>query len=324
MAEPSPFYARRPDRSGVHSLDHITLSVPDLTEARNFFTAFGLDVRTSPDALELRAQGNEHLWMVLTRGPSKRIGHISFGAFPDDIPAMAARLDAAGVARAAPPSGSAIEALWFHDPLGMLVEIRAAPKVMPDEKPRPVTRSCPAGERGAVMRGETAPVHPKRLAHALLFTPDIATSVQFYCDVLGLRISDFPGPVAFLHGPHGSDHHLIAFAQSDVGTGFHHAAWDVGALDEVGLGAAQMTAAGYGRGWGLGRHVLGSNYFHYVRDPWGSYSEYSFDIDFIPAEQDWPASYPPPENSLFLWGPDVPEDFVTNYERPETFTGDTA
>ena len=36
---------------------------------------------------------------------------------------------------------------------------------------------------------------------------------------------------------------------------------------------------------GVGRHVLGSNYFYYVQDPWGSFAEYSYDIDFVPADR---------------------------------------
>jgi catechol 2,3-dioxygenase len=35
--------------------------------------------------------------------------------------------------------------------------------------------------------------------------------------------------------------------------------------------------------------VLGSNYFHYVQDPCGSFCEYSADIDFVSAGQAWPA-----------------------------------
>ena len=76
----------------------------------------------------------------------------------------------------------------------------------------------------------------------------------------------------------------------------------------------QMLAEGWDRGWGVGRHVLGSNYFYYVRDPWGSYCEYSYDIDYIPAGFEWPAANHDPEDSLYLWGPNVPEDFVVNYE----------
>jgi hypothetical protein len=75
-----------------------------------------------------------------------------------------------------------------------------------------------------------------------------------------------------------------------------------------------MADHGYTRGWGLGRHVLGSNYFHYVQDPWGSFAEYSCDIDYIPAIQDWQAGEHRPEDSFYLWGPQPPADFTTNRE----------
>lgn len=77
-----------------------------------------------------------------------------------------------------------------------------------------------------------------------------------------------------------------------------------------------MTASGYPEGWGLGRHVLGSNYFRYVRDPWGSFAGYSYDIDYIAAQAQWPAADHPPEDSLYVWGPDLPQDFIVNHEGP--------
>ena len=150
----------------------------------------------------------------------------------------------------------------------------------------------------------------------LMFASDVPASIAFYRDVLGLRLSDRAGDgIAFLHGAHGSDHHLIALAKSHAG-GLHHSSWDVGSVHQVGLGAEHMKARGHDRGWGLGRHVLGSNYFYYVRDPWGSYAEYSFDIDHIPADLDWPAADHPPEDSFYVWGPAPPADFVTNFEHP--------
>lgn len=310
------FQSRRPDWLGVHSLDHISLIVPDLAEAEHFYSHFGLDVRSVGEGLEVGVFGNPHVWLRIKAGSKKRLDYLSFGVFADDLMQLEERLKKADVVflESRPASGGGV---LFRDPLGMVVELKVASKVMPDDKIIRVISSCPPGERGARMRGETPTVHPSRLAHALFFTPDIEKSVKFYCAVLGLRLSDFPGPVAFLHGAHGSDHHLIAFAQSSVGVGYHHSAWDVESVEDVGLGAAQMAAAGYKRGWGLGRHVLGSNYFNYIRDPWGSYAEYSFDIDYVPVQQDWPTAYPKPENSLYLWGADVPEDFVTNYETPE-------
>lgn len=75
-----------------------------------------------------------------------------------------------------------------------------------------------------------------------------------------------------MHGVHGSDHHMLALAGSCAG-GIHHSSWGVGSVQDVGFGAAHMASKGFDNGRGLGRHVLGANYFHYVRDPWGSYAE---------------------------------------------------
>src|SRR5258708_33822319 len=57
----------------------------------------------------------------------------------------------------------------------------------------------------------------------------------------------------------------------------------------------------------------GSN-FHYVRDPWGSYSEYSCDTDFIPLDIEWDAGNHAPAHSFYLWGPGVPPVFAPNFE----------
>jgi catechol 2,3-dioxygenase-like lactoylglutathione lyase family enzyme len=160
----------------------------------------------------------------------------------------------------------------------------------------------------------TAGVRPRRLSHVLLFSADINRSIDFYRDALGLRLSDRShDAVAFMHARHGSDHHLVAFAGSSA-KGWHHSSWDVDGIDEVGKGGEQMRKAGYAEGWGTGRHVLGSNFFHYVRDPWGSFAEYSADIDFIPTGMPWPAGDYPPEDSLYLWGPEVPAYFIHNSE----------
>jgi hypothetical protein len=78
----------------------------------------------------------------------------------------------------------------------------------------------------------------------------------------------------------------------------------------------QMLDRGHPHGWGVGRHVLGSNYFRYIRDPWGSFAEYSFDIDYVPHTLDWPAADHPPEDSFYVWGPEPLEEFVQNQEVP--------
>jgi len=54
------------------------------------------------------------------------------------------------------------------------------------------------------------------------------------------------------------------------------------------------------------------------QDPWGSYSEYSCDMDLIPAGVDWQAGDFGGEDAFYVWGPTPPDDFTTNKERVGT------
>jgi hypothetical protein len=146
---------------------------------------------------------------------------------------------------------------------GTPVQIVVAPKVSPATKNTEVPGHRSRPRRCADLfrhgyRSSTAPVaHPA-------FGADVLRSVRFQGGAWAS--SDRSGDViAFLHGAHASDHHMLAFAKSD-GPG-HHSSWDVASIDEVGLGMQQMADRGHVHGWGVGRHVIGSNYFRYVRDP---------------------------------------------------------
>jgi catechol 2,3-dioxygenase-like lactoylglutathione lyase family enzyme len=305
---------RRPGELGVHSVDTFNLSVPDLKIAQQFYTAFGLDVREEGNGLGLYTAGHGHRWGVVGEGPAKKLSYISFGAFEDDIDRMRRRLQDHGVQQLDPPKGFESNGIWFRDPEGVLLEIRVAEKTSPNEKVIVSNISGPAGVQNAPSRSGAPFVQPRRLAHILIFTQDVSRAVAFYHNVVGLRLSDRSGDgIAFMHGIHGSDHHMIALAKSE-GPGLHHLSWDVGSIHEVGLGAMQMADRGFSAGWGLGRHVLGSNYFHYVRDPWGSWCEYSSDIDYIPSDHDWASGDHPGHDAFYVWGPTPPADFVVNHE----------
>jgi catechol 2,3-dioxygenase len=304
---------RRPDLLGVHSLDRFSITVPDLGTADGFYRKFGLNVAEQGTALDLRTDGNPHAWGKVSEGSAKHLEYLAFGAFPDDLRRFDQHLARLGVPRIAPPPGVTEDGIWCHDPDGTVIGILGTEKSSPDEKSQVTNPTSPPGERWVPLRSEVTQVRPRRLQHVLVFTGDVDKAIDFYTTVLGLRLSDRSGDVAFLHGVHGSDHHMVAFAKSN-GPGFHHCSWDVSSVHEIGLGAMQMADHGFQRGWGLGQHVLGSNYFHYVRDPWGSYSEYSAGMDYIPCQLDWQAAEHTPENGFYLWGPDVPEDFAWNYE----------
>jgi catechol 2,3-dioxygenase-like lactoylglutathione lyase family enzyme len=306
--------SRRPRELGIHSVDRFHFVVPDLSVAEHFYTEFGLDVQKKGDVLSLGTKDHPHQWGTIGEGPRKKFGHISFGAFEEDVDRFSERLKGLGINRLDPPRHVDSNGLWFNDHDGNLIEIKVAQKTSPDEKSRFGIRGSGPDRRGAPFRSTMGRTYPRRLAHILLFTRDVSKAIEFYTRVLGMRLSDRSGDnIAFLHGIHGSDHHMIAFARSDA-PGHHHFSWDVGTVDEIGEGAMHMLEKGFAKGWGLGRHVLGSNYFHYVQDPWGSFSEYSADIDYISAQCDWPADDHAPEDSFYAWGPNVPADFVHNYE----------
>ncbi len=305
---------KRPGELGIHSMDAFTMIVPNLTDAETFYTSFGLDVREEGEGLGLYTFGHEHRWATLVEGLRKKFNTLSFAVFEEDFEPMKRRIEEQGIRLMDPPRGFDSNGIWFHDPFGVPIEVKVANKTTPNEKSPFLTQSAPSGVAAAPVRSKSGRVRPTRLAHVLLFTPDISKSIEFYCRVLGLRLSDRAGDgVCFLHGIHGSDHHLVAFAKSS-GPGLHHCSWDMGGIDEIGRGAMFMADKGYTKGWGLGRHVLGSNYFHYVGDPWGSYAEYSADIDYIPLSQDWEAGEHDPEDAFYLWGPELPPEFVHNFE----------
>lgn len=307
---------RRPGELGVHSLDHFALTVPDLKVAHSFYSTFGLHVPEEGNSLGMYVEGAPHRWGLIGEGPRKRLAHISFGVFEEDLARFRQRLQEMRVKQLDPPKGLESNGIWLHDNDGNLVELRVAEKTSPNEKCAVSISSSPGGVRGAPGRSAAPTVKPRRFAHLLLFTPDVAKAMEFYSRVLGLRLSDRSADViAFMHGIHGSDHHMLAFAKSSH-PGHHHFSWDVGSVMDIGLGAKQMLERGYVKGWGLGRHVLGSNYFHYVQDPWGSYCEYSCDIDYVPVDCDWDAGDHPPEDSIYVWGPDMPPEFIQNAEVP--------
>jgi hypothetical protein len=305
---------RRQNFLGVHSVNRFVISVPDLDPAERFYSAFGLDVRRDGNRLDLYTHGHSHRWgSVHADGKPKRLQYLSFGAYEGDFEALSQRIKARGAVGPHPLSDG--QGIWTRDPDGTPVQVVVAPKVSPSARSQPSSSSMPAAgkaRRPAASAGGSTPAPVARVAvHAgratadeILFGGPGITSIRPLTDI-----------IAFMHGAHASDHHLVAFAKSGA-PGYHHSSWDVASIDEVGLGAEQVKAQGYTHGWGVGRHVLGSNYFYYAQDPWGSWAEFSYGIDFVPADVEWPATDHPAEDSFYVWGPAVPDDFIVNHEQP--------
>lgn len=301
----------------VQSLLSYALTVPDLEEGRRFYTTFGLNPGERENALAFRCEGRDQDQVFLVEGRKKRLNHLRFGTDESGLADVRARMKDLGLAQIDAPHKAFGGGLWLRDPNGNAINIRLEqPK--PWRSGEPVSMNVP-GHYGR--RGRGCPpghqVRPHRLGHVLLHAPDLDGTIAFYTGVLGMRLSDrVPGIIAFMHVAAGGDHHVVALLK-DPRPGFHHASFEVGSVDEIGLGAQNMLGTGYKNGWGLGRHVIGSNYFHYLRDPWNSLAEYFCDIDQIPGDGSWKAEDQVAGDALYRWGPPVPEDFGRNYESAD-------
>ncbi len=295
--------------TGIRTLRHLAIETPDVDAVRAFTTSFGLEASERGDEVVLRCTGRDQDQIMVREGRHRQVHHAQFGVLPGQLGALQQQIEAAGVALVDAPAGSSEEGLWVRDPDGYLLHIV-------DEQPAPTRPypDWPLNQGGRMERFDVAmwehlptAAMPRRLMHCLLFVSDQTASERFYLDALGLRLSDrVPGKATFLNGTEG-DHHIFGLVQSN-GPGLHHAAWEVDNLDSIVVGAEHMARDGYRDGWGLGRHNLGSNYFHYVRGPRNLWFEYSCDIDQV--TEAWVGK--DQGGKPWAWGPPAPADFTDN------------
>src|SRR6185312_8755751 len=122
------------DALGVHSLDQFVLAVPDANAAEDFYGNFGLHVVRDGNTLALKTFDHEHRWGSVVEGSKKALHHLSFGCYADDLPKLKARIEGNGVKVIDPPQGFESNGFWFRNPEGLLIEIKVAPKVSPNQK----------------------------------------------------------------------------------------------------------------------------------------------------------------------------------------------
>jgi len=303
----------------------VTLEIPDLDTGIRFYTNAGLLGTSDGVMARFRSPGQPNDAVILIGGAERKsLHHITLRA--EGQAEIAARAEAFGGTISEAPPGFAAAGLWVRDPHGMLIHLVECADPPPQSSAAKFEINAPGrivrkGRSAMLPGGSYPPVTPQRLGHVLVFSPDVLKSVDFMVGALGMGLADRAQDViAFCCARKNSDHHVVAFAKSP-GVGFHHVSFEVADPDEVGRGARALLAK-TGRGnWGFGRHTIGSNFFHYVQDPWGSWLEYYSDMDHIEDYNQWTPTNYETKDSLANWGPPAPSDFVHNYEWADTPAG---
>lgn len=128
-----------------------------------------------------------------------------------------------------------------------------------------------------------------KIGHAVFYVADLARSVRFYTEVLGLDVSDvygeemMPGGMVFLR--FGTDHHGIALVggagpHDGERGGLHHIAFEVATLDEVLRARTHLARHGVALDF-EGRRRAGVQLAIEFRDPDGHRLEIYWGIDQI-------------------------------------------
>lgn len=295
-----------------------TLEVPSLNEGIKFYQDAGLVGLVDGKIAHFRCPSQTHESIVLVGDAKvKKLHHITLRA--SDLGSISNLVPQHGGQVIAAPALFSNEGLWVSDPHGMRIHLIERSVTAEVEPGSPFEINAPGRlvrtRRPAVRPSRVYPkVKPLRLGHVLVFSPDVLKSVDFMTSALGMGLADRAQDViAFCCARTNSDHHVVAFAKSP-GIGFHHGSVQVADPDEVGRGGRDLAGATGKGDWGFGRHTIGSNFFHYIQDPWGSWFEYYSDMDHIDDYALWTPTNYGMEDSLANWGPPVPHDFVHNYE----------
>ncbi|MER6572777.1 VOC family protein [Streptomyces sp. NPDC001093] len=295
----------------LHRLARITIGVPQVAETCAYYSEFGL--QPLEHGRFGTVDGGEQLRIV--HAERRALHELVIGADdPDDMSRIAARLE-----RLAVPFTRDGARLCATDPgTGVRAVVEVEPRAVQPAAPRESSNGPGRVERpdrraaGLLREG---PVRPRRLGHVVLGSTDQDASQRLFTEGLGFKVSELVPGAAFLRC--ASDHHNVLVQSAPIPF-LHHSSWQVDDIDEVGRGATRMLQGHPERHvWGLGRHFLGSNFFWYLKDPAGNFSEYFADMDCIVDDQLWTPRVWEDARALYRWGPPVPPSFL----EPEDLAG---
>ncbi len=298
------------------------MGVPDVATTAAYYTEFGLTPAASEGVDQIARfstqDGGEQL--TLKHADLRRLIELGVGVDdPDDLDRVASSLQRLDLTYERSDAGITAVDLGT----GVKVNVSIAPRIEP-QPAREQSYNAPGrpvriNERADGVTRE-GPVKPRKLGHVVLGSTDYESTERFFIEGLGFKVSDLVSDVAaFIRC--SSDHHNVLIQRAPVSF-LHHTSWIVDDIDEIGRGAHNMLAADPSRHvWGLGRHTVGSNFFWYLKDPAGNFSEYSSDIDCIVDDALWKPEVWEGVRAMYEWGPPPPPSFLAPDDLAELMAG---
>lgn len=246
----------------VRKIAHAGYEMPDIEKQLEYYTEIlGLClVERDKDAAYL-ASTIDHHSVVLRKGDQARCLRIGFEiGLDDDLGAFEKQVQAHGIKteRKTDPEPTISDAVTFEDPKGTIMQV------------------FKRGEFGG-QRFQTKGVVPHKLGHVAFHCTEVRKVTDFYCDVLGFRVSDWMGDFfSFLRC--GPDHHTINLMETGTNRHFH-TAFELRDWGHLQTACDYLSLNGYKLLWGPGRHGIGHNLFAYHRAPNGLITELFAELD---------------------------------------------
>ena len=261
--------------TAITGMAYVRLSAPDLDRMEAFLKDFGmLRVQRDERRLYMRGVGSSPFLHVTELGEA---GLVALAYEVADAAQLAAFAQLPGASAIepldAPGSGQRVR---LKDPNGLTLEIVAGRTPTEPLPARPKVRAPDGQSRSS------GPARVNRISHTAYKTPDLAATIAWYRQTLGLLPTDelyveTPDNLLgqFLRVNRGEelvDHHVIFLLKGQV-PGLHHVSYDVEGVDDVFFGGDHLAHQGHDHVRGVGRHALGSQIFDYWMSPFDQMHE---------------------------------------------------
>ncbi|MDG2512965.1 VOC family protein [Sphingobium yanoikuyae] len=275
--------------SRVTEIRYVGYAVPDLEAERAFYADQWklVEAGEKDGMVHFAADGGEEAYVVRLRAAAdKRIDVIALAADSRaDVDALHDRVAASGARIICAPHDL--------DTLGGGYGFRFfSPDGLPFEISSDVARRAPR----AIAQWEGV---PQRISHIVLHSPNHQALVQWFCDVLGFKVSDWLGDFMCFLRCNGAHHRLAILPGPPC---LNHVAYDMPSVDDMMVGINRLRQKGTDIRWGPGRHTAGNNTFSYFTTPAGFAVEYTSELEYVDFEHHQPKVHVPGPKVMDQWG----------------------